>query len=89
VVRLLAVAVICAAVASDAQPPLSKADATKFQAKLVQIEANAARPKKPKPPARSTAVSDAEVNAYLKYLAGSQVPVGVVDPCSTARGTAA
>lgn len=58
---------------------LSKADATRFQAKLAQIEKNAATPAR-KGSERVTAVTDAEVNAYLKFLAGSQVPVGIADP---------
>ena len=84
--RLFAIATLSTTVVLDAQKPPSKSDATKFQAKLVQIEANGAQPRKPKAPARSTQVSDAEVNAYLKYLAGSQVPVGIVDPTLSAVG---
>jgi hypothetical protein len=86
VVRLLSVAAFCTVVALDAQAPLSKADATRFQTKLAQIETNGAHPRKPKTPARSTQVSDAEVNSYLKFLAGSQVPVGIVDPTLRAVG---
>jgi len=85
-VSLLAIAALSASVALDAQAPLSKSDATKFQTKLAQIEANGAHPRKPKSPARSTQVSDAEVNAYFKFLAGSQVPVGIVDPTLHASG---
>ena len=83
---LLAIAALCATVALDAQTALSKNDATKFQTKLVQIEANSARPRKAKAPARSTQVSDGEVNSYLKFLAGSQVPVGIADPMLSAMG---
>jgi hypothetical protein len=86
VVRLLAAAVLCTAVALDAQPPLSKADATRFQTKLTQIETNGTQPRKPKAAVRSTQVSDTEVNAYLKFLAGSQVPVGIVEPTLRALG---
>jgi hypothetical protein len=86
VIRLVAVAALAAAVAIDAQDRVSKTDAQKFQAKLTQIEANGAQPRKPKAPARSTQVSDAEVNSYLKYLAGDQVPVGIVDPTLHAAG---
>ena len=85
-IRLVAVAALAAAVAIDAQDRLSKTDAQKFQAKLTQIEANGAQPRKPKAAPRSTQVSDAEVNAYLKYLAGDQVPVGIVDPTLHAAG---
>jgi len=65
---------------------LSKADATRFQTKLTQIETNSSHPRKPKAPARNTQVSENEVNAYLKFLAGSQVPVGIVDPTLQALG---
>ena len=86
-VRLLAVAAVCTAVVLDAQAPsLSKTDATRFQTKLSQIETNGARPRKSKTPVRSTQVSDSEVNAYLKYLAGDQVPAGIVDPTLRAMG---
>jgi hypothetical protein len=86
VVRLLAAAVLCSAVALDGQPAPSKTDASRFQTKLTQIETNGARPRTAKAPARSTQVSENEVNAYLKFLAGSQVPVGIVDPTLRALG---
>ena len=35
---------------------------------------------------QSTPLSDAEVNSYLKYNAGSQVPTGIVDPVLNALG---
>jgi len=86
VVRLLAIAALCTTVALDGQAALSKADATRFQTKLSQIETNGSRPRKPSAPARSTQVSESEVNAYLKFMAGSQVPVGIVDPALQALG---
>lgn len=64
----------------------SKQDATRFQAKLALIEKKAATPRKGTAPPRKTAVSDAEVNAYLKFLAGPQVPVGIADPALHAAG---
>jgi hypothetical protein len=69
-----------------ADEPLTKADAQRFQAKLVQIEKNSATPVKRGAPARITPLSDAEVNSYLKFLAGSQVPVGIADPTLHAAG---
>jgi hypothetical protein len=86
VIRSIALAVLCAAVTLDTQPPLSKTDATRFQAKLAQIERNGAQPRKPKAPPRNTPVSDGELNAYLKFLAGAQVPVGIADPALHAAG---
>jgi hypothetical protein len=81
-----AVAVLaCAAQLSAQVAKLSRQDATRFQAKLVQIEKNAAILRKGTV-ARPTRVTDVEVNAYLKFLAGSQVPVGIVDPMLQAAG---
>ena len=74
------VAVMCCVGHLSAQAAkLSKQDAARFQAKLAQIEKNAATPRKGTA-ARTTQVTDGEVNAYLKFAAGSQVPVGIVDP---------
>jgi hypothetical protein len=86
VIRSIAVAILCGTVALGAQVGLSKADATKFQLKLSQIERNGAQPHRPKTALRTTLVSDAEVNAYLKFLAGDQVPVGITDPMLHAAG---
>jgi hypothetical protein len=85
VVRPLA-AILCAAVSLGSPAALSKADAAKFQAKLAQIERNAAEPHKGKTAARTTQLSDVELNSYLKYLAGAQVPVGIADPALHAAG---
>jgi hypothetical protein len=69
----------CASTLSAQQAKLTKQDATRFQVKLAQIEKNSIVPQKGAV-ARKTQVTDQEVNSYLKFLAGSQVPVGVVDP---------
>ena len=75
-----------AAVHVGAQPRLTKQDADRFQTKLVQIvsygNTSPARDAK----ARSTPVTDAEVNAYLHFHARDQVPVGIVDPTLNALG---
>ena len=77
---LCAIAVLCCTGHLWAQAEkLSKQDAARFQTKLAQIEKNAATPPKGNV-ARTTPVSDNEVNSYLKFSAGSQVPVGIVDP---------
>ena len=83
---LLAIAALCAAVPLSAQSRLSKADATRFQTKLGAIERIGHQPRKASAPARSTQVSDVEVNSYLKFLAGDQVPVGIADPILHAMG---
>ena len=92
--RILGIGALCATASLHAQTPrpqppqagLSKADAARFQTKLAQLERNGAQPRKAKAPARTTQVSDVEVNAYLKFLAGSQVPVGIADPQLHAAG---
>ena len=58
---------------------LTKQDAARFKTKLATIEKNATTPAKGNA-ARTTQVTDAEVNSYLKFEAGSQIPVGIVDP---------
>ena len=86
IVRIIcALSLVAGAVQASAQAKLSKQDATRFAAKLVQIEKNSLVPRKAGA-ARSTQVSDVEVNAYLKFLAGSQVPVGIVDPALNGVG---
>lgn len=67
------------------QANLTRHDATRFATKLAQIEKNGIAPRKGGA-LRSTQVSDAEINAYLKFLAGSQVPVGIVEPALHAAG---
>ena len=79
-------AILCAAVSLGGQAALSKADASKFQAKLAQIERTAAEPRKGRTAPRTTQLSDGEMNSYLKFLAGSQVPVGITDPTLHAAG---
>jgi hypothetical protein len=69
-----------------AQPRLSKQDADRFQAKLTRIVQFGNTPAARTAAARQTQLTDAEVNSYLKFLAGSQVPVGVVDPTINALG---
>jgi hypothetical protein len=83
---VLCCVVLACAIALRADEALSQADAARFQTKLVQIEKNAATPPKRGAAARVTTVSDAEVNSYLKFLAGSQVPVGIADPILHAVG---
>ncbi len=84
--RLLGISVVLVCVAGlGAQAALSKQDATRFQGKLALIQKQAITPRKGTA-ARTTQVTDAEVNAYFKFLAGSQVPVGIVDPLLHAAG---
>lgn len=69
----------------SAQSAVSKLDATRFQGKLAQIEKVAVTPRKGNA-ARTTEVTDIEVNSYLRFLAGTQVPVGIVEPMLHAAG---
>lgn len=91
VFHLRRVAVLCAlALAASVaqisgQANLTRHDATRFATKLAQIEKNAIATRKGGA-LRSTQVSDAEINAYLKFLAGAQVPVGIVEPALHAAG---
>ena len=71
-----------------AQGRLSKEDADRFQSKLTKIVAlgNAPATAVKSSQTHNTPVTDVEVNSYLKYNAGSQVPTGIVDPELTALG---
>jgi hypothetical protein len=71
-----------------AQPRLTKEDADRFQAKLGRIVefGNTPAPRAKQAQARSTPVSDSEVNSYLRFLAKDQIPVGVVEPLLNAVG---
>ncbi len=83
----LAVLITAALAASPyAQGRLSKQDADRFQTKLAKIVqfGNAAPVRVSQP--RTTPVSDAEVNSYLRYLAKDEIPVGIVDPLLNALG---
>jgi hypothetical protein len=84
----LVVVSVCAVAAGPivlAQTRFSKLDATRFQSKLAQIETFANARSRVKS-AQTTQVTDVEVNAYLKYMAADQVPVGVVNPVLKALG---
>jgi hypothetical protein len=72
-------AVALAAAAGDAGVG-TRADADALQQKLILIATNGLADK---PAARSTAVSEKEVNAYLRAHAGDGLPAGVVDPLVT------
>ena len=73
--------------AQPQEPPrLSRADGDRFQSKLTQIVERGNTPRPTRPAAHSTVVSDAEINAYLRYHAQEQIPVGIVDPILNAHG---
>jgi hypothetical protein len=82
---LAAAAALSVSVTLAAQAKFTKQDAARFQTKLAQIVQHGNTPRSPRG-SRSTQVTDAEVNAYLKYSAGKDVPVGIVDPTLSALG---
>jgi hypothetical protein len=68
-------------------PRVSKQDAERFQAKLTKIvEFGNAQPAAKAAPPRSIAVTDVEVNSYLRFKASDQIPVGIVEPELSAIG---
>jgi hypothetical protein len=82
---LTSLAVMVCAAELAAQGTLTRVEATRFQSKLAQIERNAGATRRPAA-ARTTQVSDNEINSYLRYLAGAQVPVGIIQPTLHAAG---
>jgi hypothetical protein len=86
---IVALAVIGASVTLFAN--LTKQEADQFSAKLNRIvqHGNAKTIKTAKPVAvqpQTTQISDNELNAYFKYNAGPQIPVGIVEPTINALG---
>lgn len=66
--------------------PLKREDGDRFQTKLQRIVERGNRPRVAKAAPQNILVTDAEVNAYLRYHAQEQIPVGVVDPVILAQG---
>lgn len=81
---LLCAALVGGAVELSAQGRVSKQESARFQDKLTRIERNAAAPRRGS--GRVTSLSDLEINAYLQYGAGAQVPLGIVNPVLHAAG---
>jgi hypothetical protein len=77
---------LIAAAPLAAQGRLSKEDADRFQSKLTKIVAFGNETARKSAQARNTPVSDVELNSYLKYHAGDQIPTGIVDPILNALG---
>jgi len=68
----------------DADVRATKRDAEVLRQKVATINAEADKPTKQ---GRQTTVTESEVNAYLVYDAGKQIPVGVVEPSVSILGT--
>ena len=76
-----------------AQTRLTKQDADRCEGKLGRISSFANAPKAkastngaPAPVSQTTQLTDAELNAYLRFNLKDQVPTGVVEPTLTALG---
>jgi hypothetical protein len=68
---------------------LTKQDADRFNAKLTKIVDFGNRPAvktATAAPSQTTQITDAELNAYFRYNAKEQIPVGIVDPTINALG---
>lgn len=72
-------------VATLAATNISREQAAQFQKKLGQIVLNSERPREG---ARETVITQDEVNSYLRYSAGEQIPTGVTDPVIIIEGDA-
>jgi hypothetical protein len=79
-------AVALTAVSVSAFQRLSKQEADQFEGKLVRIvETGKAKPRGTAA-ARTTHISDNELNAYFRHNAKDQIPVGIVEPTINAVG---
>ena len=75
--------VLAGSLAAAADVVLTKEAAESFREKLQTINANSlVEARAP----RVTSFDEAEVNSYLRYLAGGQIPNGLVDPYITIEG---
>jgi hypothetical protein len=80
--KLLAAA-LAGGLAMAAPEPVSRELADSFQEKLVRIVQQGATPGNG---SRHTTVSEGEVNSWLRFKAGDQIPVGVTEPSITIHG---
>lgn len=80
---LFAALIAAGVVVSVAAANVTREQAAAFQRKLEQILLNSERPADR---ARETAVSEGEVNSWLHFSAGDQVPTGVTEPTINIRG---
>jgi hypothetical protein len=85
--RILAAVALSVAVAPVlAQAGFTRQDADRFQAKLVRIVTYGNMTAAAKAAPRATQLTDAELNAFLTFHAGDQIPAGIVDPRLNALG---
>lgn len=82
-----ALVILDSAVRLEAQTRLTQQDADRCQTKLGRISTFAAKPKAAGTTGgQTTQLTDAELNAYIKFNLKNEVPAGVVDPTLTAVG---
>lgn len=82
----LVVALVLCLAPLAAQGRLSRQDAERFRVKLVQIVEYGNTAPQRGAPVRSTPLTDVEVNSYLRYLAASDIPAGILEPTLSALG---
>lgn len=81
--RLVACAVAVLGVSAQADVRTSRHDAALLKQKVATISAHAERATRQ---ARRTTVTENEVNSYLVFEAGEQIPTGVVEPAISILG---
>jgi hypothetical protein len=83
-----AVTILALAASSASAFFLTKQDADRFNTKLNRIVdfGNAPAVKTATPRTQTTEITDTELNAYFKFSAKDEIPVGVVDPTINAVG---
>jgi hypothetical protein len=86
--RFAALALIAALaiVPAWAQARLTKQDADRFEAKLGKIVLQGKTAALKSAQARSTPITDLELNSYLAFAAKDQVPTGILEPTLNALG---
>jgi hypothetical protein len=79
---------VTAATLVGARQRFTKQDADRFQSKLVRIVefGNSSRGRSASSAQLTTPLTDTEVNAFLRYHAKNQIPVGIVEPTLNALG---
>jgi hypothetical protein len=82
----LALLAALAIVPAWAQARLTKQDADRFEAKLGKIVVQGNTPALKSAQARSTPITDLELNSYLAFNAKDQVPTGILEPTLNALG---
>ena len=81
--KVLLALVAAGVVTSVAAANVSREQALAFQKKLEQILINS---EQKSDQVRQTAVTEGEVNSYLRFSAGAQIPTGVTEPVITIEG---